>query len=155
FATAERAWANIRIVVAAVVPFVPLMLLTTLLHLDAFHLNSPDAFAQVAAWAWMIVYVMVPFAVLTVLWVQLRRPGGDPPKRGPLPLVIRILLGVNAVISLAAALALFFIPQAVFPFWPWQLTVLTAQAIGVGFFSVFTASSQFLRENAWSRGRVG
>src|ERR1051326_4868245 len=67
FGMAERAWANIRVAVAAVVAFVPLILLTTFLHLDRFHFNSPDSFAQVAAWAWMIVYVTVPFAVAAVL----------------------------------------------------------------------------------------
>ena len=67
FAACERSWANIRIAVAAVAAFVPLMLLTTFLHLDRFHLTGSDAFAQVAAWAWMIVYVTVPFAVLALL----------------------------------------------------------------------------------------
>ena len=43
FALAERAWANIRIVIAAVAIFVPLMLLVTLLHLDRFHFNRPLA----------------------------------------------------------------------------------------------------------------
>jgi hypothetical protein len=66
-----------------------------------------------------------------------------------------VLLAVNALISLALALTLFLAPQALFSFWPWQLTALTAQVIGVGFFSVVAASFQFLRENAWSRGRVG
>jgi hypothetical protein len=155
FAAAERSWANIRVAVAAVAAFVPLMLLTTFLHLDRFHLNSSDSFARVAAWAWMIVYVTVPFAVLAMLWVQLRAAGGEPQKLGPLPPGIRVLLGVNALISLALALALFFAPQALYPFWPWQLTQLSAQAIGVGFFAVVTASFQFLRENAWSRGRAG
>jgi hypothetical protein len=155
FGMAERAWANIRVALAAVVSFVPLMLLTTFLHLDRFHLNSTDTFAQVAAWAWVIVYVTVPFAVLAVLLVQLRTPGGDPPTFAPLPVWLRVLLAVNALISLALALALFFVPQALFSFWPWQLTPLTAQAIGVGFFAVVTASFQFLRENSWRRGRVG
>jgi hypothetical protein len=155
FAARERAWANIRIAVAAVATFVPLMLLTTLLHLDRFHLRSPDPVAQVAAWAWMIVYVSVPFAVLAILFVQLRTPGGDPPKSALLPVWIRVLIGVNALISLVLALLLFRAPEALFALWPWQLTVLTAQAIGAGFFSVVAASMQFLRENAWSRSRVG
>ena len=155
FAASERSWANIRIAVAPVAIFVPLMLLTTFLHLDRFHLNSPDTFAQVAAWAWLIVYVTVPFPVLALVWVQLRIRGGDPQKLGPLPPWIRVLLGVNALISLALGLALFLAPQALFPFWPWQLTALTAQALGVGFISICIASFQFLRENAWSRGRVG
>ena len=103
----------------------------------------------------MIVYVVVPFAVLAVLFVQLRTPGGDPPKLTPIPLGMRVLIGVNALISLVLALVLFVVPQALFALWPWQLTTLTAQAIGVGFFAVVTASIQFLRENTWSRSRIG
>jgi hypothetical protein len=155
FAARERAWANIRIAVAPVVAFVPLMLVTTLLHLDLFHFSSPDPVARVAAWAWMIVYITVPFAVLAVLFVQLRTPGGDPPKLAPIPSGMRVLIGVNAVISLVVGLLLFVTPQLLFPLWPWQLTVLTAQAIGVGFLAVFAASVQFLRENAWTRSQVG
>lgn len=155
FAARERAWANIRIAVAAVAAFVPLMLLTTLLHLNLFHFSSPDPVAQVAAWAWMIVYVLVPFAVLAVFFVQLRAPGGDPPRLAPIPPGMRVLIAVNALISLVLALVLFVAPQALFALWPWQLTPLTAQAIGVGFFSIVTASVQFLRENAWSRSRIG
>jgi hypothetical protein len=155
FAARERAWANIRIAVAPVVAFVPLMLITTLLHLDRFHFSSPDPVAQVAAWAWMIVYVTVPFAVLALLLLQLRTPGGDPQKLAPIPGGMRILIGANAVISLVVGLLLFVTPQVLFPLWPWQLTVLTAQAIGVGFVAVFVASVQFLRENTWSRSQIG
>jgi hypothetical protein len=155
FAARERAWASIRVAVAAVAAFVPFMTLATLLHLDRFHLASPDLNARVAAWAWMIVYAVVPFAVLAILIVQLRTPGGDPPKKASLPLGLRALVGANAVISLIVGLALFLIPQAVFPLWPWQLTPLTAQALGAGFFAVVSASAQFIRENSWGRGRVG
>src|SRR5690242_8226456 len=150
FAARERAWANIRLAVAPVAAFVPLMLLTTLLHLELFHFSSPDPVARVAAWAWMIVYVTVPFAVLAVLFVQLRTPGGDPPKLAPVPFGMRVLIGVNALISLVVGLLLFVSPQLLFGLWPWHLTVLTAQAIGVGFLAVFIASVQFLRENAWT-----
>lgn len=155
FAAREHAWANIRVAVAAVAAFIPLMLLTTLLHLDLFHFRSPDPVARVATWAWMIVYVLVPFAVLAVLFVQLHTPGGDPPRLAPVPRGMRVLIAVNALISLVLALVLFVASQALFPLWPWQLTTLTAQAIGVGFFSVVAASAQFLRENSWSRSRIG
>ena len=155
FAAREHAWANIRVAVAAVAAFVPLMLLTTLLHLDLFHLSSSDPVARVAAWAWMIVYVTVPFAVLALVFLQLRTPGGDPPKLAPIPLWLRVLIGANAFISLVLGLALFVTPQALFSLWPWKLTVLTAQAIGVGFLAVFVASVQFIRENSWGRGRIG
>ena len=155
FGARERAWANIRLAIAAVATFVPVMLLTTFLHLDRFHLNSPDLNAQIAAWAWMIVYVTVPFLVVALLSIQLRTPGGDPEKTSPTPMWVRVLLGINAVISFFVGLALFFAPQAMAAVWPWPLTPLTARTIGAGFFSLAVASSQFIIENDWKRGRIG
>jgi hypothetical protein len=155
FSTFERAWANIRVAIAAVSVFVPLILITTLLHLDRFHFGVTDANALVAAWAWMIVYVIVPFLLIAILFFQLRTPGGDPPREASLPLWLRLLLGVNAIIALPLGLLLLLAPPVLFPFWPWELTPLTARAIGVGFLSLCVASIQFIRENAWSRGRVG
>jgi hypothetical protein len=155
FAAREKAWANIRVALAAVGAFVPFMLVTTLLHLDRFHFGSEDVGGQVAAWAWLIVYIVVPFAVLAIFVVQLRLPGGDPPARDGIPHGMRLLIGTNAVISLIVGLALFLVPQAIFAFWPWQLTLLTARAIASGFFAVVSASAQFVLENSWNRGRVG
>lgn len=155
FSAFQRAWANIRIAIAAVTTFVPLMLITTLLHLDQFHFNTTDTNALVAAWAWMIVYIAVPFLLIAILLFQLRRRGGDPPREASLPLWLRFLLGANAIIGLFLGLLLFFTPDVLTPFWPWKLVPLTAQAIGTGFLSLCVASTQFIRENAWSRGRVG
>jgi hypothetical protein len=154
FAAGERAWANIRIAVAAVAAFVPLMLLATLLHLDRFHFQSGDPVARVAAWAWIIVYVVVPFVILAVILFQLRTPGGDPPGGASIQGWIRVLIGVNAAISLIVCVGLFLSPGAS-SLWPWQLTPLTAQSIASGFLALAVASAQFIRENTWSRGRVG
>jgi hypothetical protein len=49
FTAREQAWANIRVAIAAVSAFIPLMLLATLLHLDRFHFKSPDPLAWTAA----------------------------------------------------------------------------------------------------------
>ena len=155
FAMREDAWANIRVAMAAVATFVPLMLLTTLLHLAPFHFHSSNSGARVAAWAWMIVYVTVPFVIATVFILQLRAPGDDPPAAGPVPSWIRALLGVNAAISLVVGICLMLIPERLFSLWPWQLTALTAQTIGTGLLSIAVASLWFIRENSWVRGRVG
>jgi hypothetical protein len=161
FSTAERAWANIRIAIVAVCTFAPLILVATLLNLGIFHFQVPDLNPRVAAWAWMIVYVSVPFLLAAVVLLQLRTPGGDPPRGTPLPALLRFLIGVNAIIGLIIGLILFFAPLlsstlgGLLTFWPWKLTPLTAQTIGVAFFSLGTASLQFLRENSWRRGRVG
>jgi hypothetical protein len=161
FSTAERAWANIRIAIAAVCTFAPLVLVATLLNLGIFHFQAPDLNPRIAAWAWMIVYVSVPFLLGAVVLFQLRTPGGDPPRGTPLPALLRFLIGANGIVALGVGLILFFAPllsptpQALLTFWPWKLTPVTAQTIGVGFLSLGTASLQFLRENSWRRGRVG
>jgi hypothetical protein len=151
----ERAWASIRVAVAAVGAFVPLMLLTTLLHLDKFHLFSTDTVAVIAAWAWMIVYFAVPFLVAGVLIIQWLVPGGDPPRQGSVPLILRALIAANALASLVLCLALFFFPGLMNTLWPWPLTALTSQAIASGFAAVVLASVWFIRENSWSRSRTG
>ena len=161
FATAERAWANIRVAIVAVCTFAPLILVATLLNLGIFHFHVSDLNPRLAAWAWMIVYVSVPFLLAAVVFLQLRTPGGDPPRGTPLPALLRILIGANALIGLFVGLILFLAPLlssqpgVILAFWPWKLTAVTAQTIGVGFLSLGTASLQFLRENSWSRGRVG
>jgi hypothetical protein len=161
FSTAERAWANIRIAIVAVCTFAPLILIATLLNLNIFHFQAHDLNPRIAAWAWMIVYVSVPFLLAAVVLLQLRTPGGNPPRGTPLPTLLRFLIGANAIIGLLVGLILFLVPllsptpEALLAFWPWKLTALTAQTIGVGFLSLGTASLQFLRENSWRRGRVG
>lgn len=161
FSTAERAWANIRIAIVAVCTFAPLILVATLLNLGVFHFYVSDLNPRVAAWAWIIVYISVPFLLGAVVLLQLRTPGGDPPRGTPLPALLHFLIGANAIIGLFVGLILFLAPLlssqpvALLAFWPWKLTALTAQTIGVGFLSLGTASLQFLRENSWRRGRIG
>lgn len=155
FAMRERAWANIRIAMAAVVAFVPLMVLTTFLHLDRFHLGRAEFEPRLAAWAWMVVYVTVPFILAAMLWVQLRAAGGDPSRTVPVSPAMRALIGGNAVVALMVGLALFALPQAMAQVWPWPLTPLTSRTIGSGFVAVAAGSFQFLREKDWVRTRIG
>lgn len=155
FAARERWWADIRVPLAAVAAFVPLMLLTTLLHLDKFHLSGDDAIAVIAGWAWLVVYLAVPVALALVAWVQVREPGGDPPARPPAPAWLRALVLVNAAASLALGLALFLAPETMNGVWPWPLTPLTSQAVGTGFITVAAASAWFIRERSIGRARGG
>jgi hypothetical protein len=151
----ERAWANIRIALTAVAAFVPLMLLTTLLHLDRFHLGSDIPTAWVAAWAWLIVYLAVPFVVLAILVAQALARGSDPARLAPVSPWLRAFVGANAAIACVLGLALFLFPNMLTPLWGWPLTPLTARAIGAGFLTISAGSASFLRENDWSRARVG
>lgn len=155
FALREDAWANVRVALAAVATFIPLMLLTTLLHLESFHFHSSGLGPRVAAWTWMIVYIGAPLAVGLIFVLQLRAPGGEPSAGPPVPAWVRALLGANGVVSLVVGLALMLVPAHLFSLWPWQLTELTARAVGTGFLTLAIASLWFVRENSWVRGRVG
>lgn len=125
----ERLWARARIAVPAVLVFTALGLLATLLHLDRFHLSSTILVARGVAWAWLAIYVLVPPITLTLLVGQLRRPGADPPRQAPLPQWMRALLAMQAAVMLAFGVALFLMPEATSPLWPWALTPLTAPAV--------------------------
>lgn len=151
----ERAWANVRIAAAAVSPFIPLMLLSTLLHFDRFHLTSPLLSARISAWAWMIVYFSIPFLFLVLLFVQWRAAGGDPPRRATISAGLRLLIALNAAAALFVGLALFLFPNWMAELWAWPLTPLTARAIGAGFMTLSGGSVQFIREADWTRSRIG
>src|SRR5215210_2221420 len=122
-------WARARAGMPAVVLFTTLTLVATLLHLDRFHLNSPDPSTLFVTWAWIAVYVLVPPA-LVVLWLrQLRVPGDDPPPTSSLPRWYRGVVGIYIAVALTLGVVMFVAPQAAAQLWPWTLTPLTARAV--------------------------
>jgi hypothetical protein len=130
-AARQRIWANARIAVPTVLVFTLLTLLATLMHLDLFHLGGQFAIStRLVTWAWIAIYVTVPLLMLVILAVQLRTPGGDPPRSAPLPAWVYGLLAGQAVVLLGLGLALFAAPGQAAVWWPWKLTPLLAQATG-------------------------
>ena len=129
----QRAWAPIRVNALAIFVFSALTLAATLLHLDKFHL-TPDRAATtqalVAAWFWLVVYIVVPVALPVLMVLQERAPGADPPDRAPVPGPLRAVLGLESAVLLVAGVVLFAVPRAAAPLWPWPLTPLTSQATG-------------------------
>ena len=74
-AAREQIWSRVRVVYPALLLFVVLTLVATLLHLDKFHFNSPGMIARGTAWAWLVVYILVPVAMLVLLVSQVRSAG--------------------------------------------------------------------------------
>ncbi len=151
----QRLWAHARLAVPAVLAFTALMLLATLLHIDRFHLNSPNAVARGVTWAWLAIYLGVPPATLVLLVLQLRVPGGDPPRLAPLPAWMRLVFAVHAVVMLAIGVALLLAPRTSAVLWPWMLTPLTARAVGSWLVGLGVAAAAAFRENDFARVRVG
>src|SRR5437667_4420367 len=145
-AARQRIWANARIAVPTVLTFTVLTLVATLLHLGLFHLGSQFAIStQVVTWAWIAIYVVIPLMMVIILAVQLRTPGGDPPRSAPLPGWAYGLLAGQAAVLLGFGVALFAAPQAA-SWWPWKLTPLLAQATGAWLIGFGVAAAHELAE---------
>jgi len=146
-AARQRIWANARIAVPTVLAFTVLTLVATLLHLGLFHLGSQFAIStRIVTWAWIAIYTVVPLLMVIILVVQLRTPGGDPPRSAPLPGWVYALLAVQAVVLLGFGVALFAAPGQAAPWWPWKLTPLLAQATGAWLIGFGVAAAHELAE---------
>ncbi len=122
------AWATARVGYLTVLLFVLLALAATLLHLDKFHFDASAALPRAAAWTWLVVYLVVPVAMLAALPGQLRAPGGDRSSGVRLGRTLRAVLAVQATTLIVVGLALFVLDD-VRDLWPWPLTELTARAV--------------------------
>lgn len=87
--------------------FTLLTLVATLIHPDLFHKGS------FFGWAWLVVYIVVPPAIIVCLVGQLRTEGADPPRRAPLPGWLRAVLGVQAAVMLAFGMGLSLAPNVI------------------------------------------
>ena len=141
-------WDSARLAVWPVFVFTTLTLAVTLVHLDRFHL-SPDSppVGQMATWAWLAIYAAVPVAMAVISWMQIRsRPAvhktATAARRRVLPPALRLLLGVIAVVLLIYGVALLAVPGAAAVWWPWQLTELTARAVGAWLVGLGWAAAQ-------------
>src|SRR5947209_12658049 len=116
-AARQSTWASARVAVPAIWLFTTLTLVTTLLHFDLFHFSSPIASAQGAAWFWLAIYAGVPVAMLLIGWLQIRAPGGDPPRGAPAPTWMQVLVLGQGGGMLVFGAGLFLLPSVVAPLW--------------------------------------
>jgi hypothetical protein len=122
-------WTHARIPMITVLVFATLTLVATLLHVGRFHFHVHSQMPRLAAWVWLVVYLVVPVALAAAVVRQSRTPGVDTPPRQPMPGWLRALLVVQAVIMLAVGVVLFAHPKAAVSVWPWALTPLTARMV--------------------------
>lgn len=125
----RRAWVDARLSIPSIVVFTALTLLVTIVHLDRFHFGEGGS-AEVAAWAWIVIYVADPLIWIAVLAAQRRAPGQDPPRADPVPRAARAALALQAAALIGVGAALLVAPATAGDAWPWQLTPLTGRAIG-------------------------
>jgi hypothetical protein len=140
-------WAPARAALVPVVVFVGIVLVVTLLHLDAFHLTTGRFTARAMAWIWLAIYVATPLGYLVAFRHQARVGGVVlPPRTAPLAEPVRWTLVALGVIMCALGAVLLVVPLAVAPAWPWALATLTgrmfgATLIGMGLLAAFVAGT--------------
>ena len=152
-AARQSSWAEARVAVPSIWLFTTLTLVVTLVHFDKFHFSSPVLSAQGAAWFWLAIYAGVPVAMLLTGVHQIRVPGKDPPHGPAPPAWMRIAVLVQGVGMLALGVGLLALPDIVKAAWPWDLTQLTARAIGAWFVGIGFAAVHATRENDATRIR--
>lgn len=151
-ASRQTSWANARIAVYGVWVFVTLTLITTLVHIDKFHLSDSEPTAWWAAWIWLVVYIVVAVGLPVLTLLQLRQPGGEPPRRMLLPQGFRAGLGLLAAAAGVIGVVLYVAPGALE--WPWPLSSLTSQSLGAWLIGVALIMAQVIWENDWKRVRI-
>lgn len=130
----EQGWAATRIAFITIFPFTLLMLIATLVHIDRFHLDSPNLLTRFVTWVWFAVYLVLP-PVSLVLFLRQLRAALEAGPASLFPPRVRVILGVEGAVAIVVGAGLFLASPIVAPMWPWQLTPLTAQAIGAYLFT--------------------
>jgi hypothetical protein len=150
----EKTWTHARVAVPSVFLFTVLTLITTILHLDKFHLNSAIFSAVVAAYLWLTIYITVPIALLILLIYQIRLHGSTPKRKAILPTWMRLIIAAQGTIILVTGITLFLSPATASTFWPWELTPLTSRAIGCWLIGIGAIALHMTWENDHQRNRI-
>lgn len=152
----SRVWVDVRVPYVTVLVFTWVTALATFLHRDRLHLATPGSgpVAEPAAWVWVVVYVVVPVAMAVLLPLQERSPGRDPAPGAPLPVWLRGLLVVQAVVLLALGVVLLVDPERSASLWPWSLTPFTARVVAAWLLAFGVAAALALRVGDLARLRV-
>lgn len=146
-------WVVTRTAAVVICTFVFMMTIATFLHLDKMHLQSDHLTARVAAWLWVVVYVVVPPALAIPLVRQWRHQGADPPRFDPMPTALRYALATQGTLMAALGMTVFVAPVELDEIWPWQLTALAGRALAAWLISIGVAGVWAAYEKDLTRTR--
>jgi hypothetical protein len=142
-----KAWAYVRTSMPAALTATGLLTITTFLHIDKLHFESPLFVTRSVTWVWIMVYVFVP-PILAIAWIiQSRLPGARVRGQNPLPVWMRGGFALLAAFALLSGLGLFLAPEAMSALWPWPVTPLAARAISSWLSAFGVACATLTSEN--------
>jgi hypothetical protein len=161
----ERRWHHVAHYFPGIAVFTWLLGLATLLHWDAFSaepfslacLLEPDDFLgpPLAVYTWLALYATTPL-VVPLLWLRNRRtdPRTPDPHDAIVPGPVRWAGALVGAALVLGGLALFVFPAALLPYWPWKLSLLTAQVVGAFLAAPGVGLLFCARDSRWSAWRI-
>ena len=145
-------WEFVRSSMPGAVIATTLLTITTFLHLDKFHLNSPLFITRFVTWVWIAVYIFVP-PILAISWItQSRMPGAQVKGQHPLPVWMRGGFLLLSAFALLCGVGLFMAPETMSAFWPWEVTPLAARANSSWIIAFGVACASLVWENDIKNG---
>jgi hypothetical protein len=139
-------WPRVAAGVPAVIVFVWMAGIATLLHLDRF-IKDGAPFA-----AWVALYAVTPFLVPWLVARNHRLYGG--PSGPSLPRALTVVLGAVGGGLLVIGVLFLIAPDAAIDSWPWPLTPLTARVVGAVLAMYGTVWLAVAVHRTWAGARI-
>jgi len=135
--------------------FATLMLIATLIHWDRFNHGDAPLVGAIVFYGWVAVYVVSPFVVLGLWWVNRRTDSRVPaPGEAIVPAPVRAMALGGAIGAIVASAVFFLAPQTAIDVWPWTLTPLTSRVLGAFTAQVGVGALLLSRDPRWSAWRL-
>jgi hypothetical protein len=139
-------WPRVAAGFPAVIVFVWMAGIASLLHLDRFIKDG------VPFVAWAVLYVVTPFLVPWLVARDYRLYGA--PSGPPVPRALTVALGVVGGALLAIGVLFLIAPDVAIDSWPWPLTPLTARIVGAVLAMYGTVWLAVAVHRTWAGARI-
>lgn len=145
----SKEWHKVKVGFPALIPFVTMLGIATILHWDRFTHN------HISFIAWTALYFTTPFIVL-VVWLRNRSQDSGQLAQvdSVIPRPVRFLMASFGVITLVISLVLFVAPTVMIELWPWTLTPLTARVMGAMFSLPGAVGLGVALDSRWSAAKL-
>ncbi|MEZ4513909.1 MAG: hypothetical protein R3C62_18725 [Chloroflexota bacterium] len=145
-----KRWEMIRVMILPAALFCTIQLLATFIHWDKFSVGTFPFYV------WFASYLLPPPIFLALYIWQQRQAAAHPvaPPNDPIPQQLHRPLRIGGGGLTLFATLVFLVPTLLIPYFPWQLTPLTARSLSGWLIAVGTLMLSISHENSLTRVRL-